>query len=156
MLDEKAWFADSALIHPKGVLWGWGQDSTCRPVKFFIPNLLMFLWPLLYLWTDLHSCWNRKEPLTKLGAWNVTLRVPFTETKRLSTTPEKQPLAIISLCFKLYTRHNQSDKYCSSGNRQTQTHSWAMQTEKRNSSFERTRLHWSSGRMLYTQWCLVM
>jgi len=88
-VGEKAWLAVSALINPKGVLSGWGQDSvqasqapphqTCSS---------MSLWTLL----------EQEGVIPKLNV--EALRIPFTGTKGPSPTPEKQPH------IKLYTWHN--------------------------------------------------
>ncbi|KAI4876774.1 hypothetical protein NFI96_008143 [Prochilodus magdalenae] len=48
MLDEKAWLSVSALIHPKGVLSGGGQDSVqASPVPPHQTRSSMSLWSLL-------------------------------------------------------------------------------------------------------------
>lgn len=44
MFDEKAWLSASALIHPKGVLFGYRQDrnpcSTVRLMPIFLHTLI--------------------------------------------------------------------------------------------------------------------
>lgn len=57
-------------------------------------------------------------------------RVPFTETKGLSPTPEEQPYTIILPSPNLILAIMESDKYCSPGSCQTQTCPLACQMAK--------------------------
>ena len=85
MLDGKAWLSVSALIHPKGVLSGWGQDSVqASQVHPHQTLSSMSLWTLLCALVHSH-----------VGTGRV--RVPFTGTKGPSPAPEKQPHTIIPL-----------------------------------------------------------
>ena len=81
--------------------------------------------------------------LSKISWYAEAFRVPFTGTKGPSTAPEKQPHTIILPPPNFTLGTIQSDKYCSPGNRQTQTRPSDCQMEKRDSSLQRTRLHCS-------------
>jgi len=71
---QKAWLAVSALIHPKGVLSGLGQDSV--QVSQVLPHQTrssMSLWTLLCALGHSHVGIERGHPQTvstKMGAWN--------------------------------------------------------------------------------------
>ncbi|CAI9619175.1 unnamed protein product, partial [Staurois parvus] len=71
------------------------------------------------------------------------LRVPFTGTKGPSPTPEKQPHTIIPPPPNFTLGTMQSGKYHSPCNFQTQTRPLDWQTEKRDSSFQKTRIYCS-------------
>ena len=126
-----------------------GQSSSSTP------NLLIHVFMDLALCTGAQSCWNRKRPspncshkvgsmkLSKMSWYAEALRVPFTGTKGPSPTPEKQPHTIIPPPPNFTLGTMQSGKYRSPGNRQTQIRPLDCQTEKRDSSLQRTRLHCS-------------
>ncbi len=71
-VGEKAWLAVSALIHPKGVLSGWGQDSV--QASQLLPHQTrssMSLWTLICALVRSHVGTGRGHPQTvptKLGA----------------------------------------------------------------------------------------
>ena len=136
----------SALIHPKGVLSGWGQDSVqASPVLPHQTGSSMSVWTLLCA----QSCWNRKGPspncfhkagsmkLSKVSCYAEAFRVPFTRTKGPSPAPEKQPHSIIPPPPNFTLGTMQSDKYRSPGNHQTQTHSSDCPMKKHDSSLQR-------------------
>jgi len=146
MLDEKTWLAVSALIHPKGVPLGCGQDS---PVKFFHTKLAH---PCLYgLWCAvmLEQEGVGSMKLSKISWYAEAFRVPFTGTQGPSPAPEKQPHTIILPPPNFTLGTMQSNKYCSPGNRQTQTRPSDCQMEKRDWSLQRTTLK-PSGGVLFT------
>lgn len=99
------------------------------------------------------TCWNRMGPspncylkvrrmkLSKKSLYAETLRVSFTETKGLGPAPKEQPYTKIPHHPNFILVSVQSGKYRSSGNRQT--HPSDCQTENRDSSLLRTRLHCS-------------
>lgn len=75
LLDEKAWLANSALIHPKGVLSWVEVRILCRPVKFFDTKLAYpcLYGPLLFALVGGRVGTGRGHPqsvLTKLRAWS--------------------------------------------------------------------------------------
>ena len=74
MLDGKAWLSVSALIHPKGVLLGWGQDSVqASQVHPHQTLSSTSLWTLLCALVHSHAGTGRGHPQTvptKLGACN--------------------------------------------------------------------------------------
>ena len=116
------WLLVSALIHPKGVLLGWGQDSV-QASKVHPHQTLssMSLWTLLCALLHSHVGTGRGHPQnvpTKLGAWNcpislgmlkhseflsLELRLSTSGAKPSSwkTTPHLNPPST-----KLYTWHN--------------------------------------------------
>jgi len=126
-----------------------GQSSSSTP------NSLIHVFMDLALCTGAQSCWNRKGPspncshkvgsmkLSKMSWYAEALRVPFTGTKGPSPTPEKQPHTKIPPPPNFTLDTMQSGKYRSPGNSQTQTRPSDCQTEKRDSSLQRTRLHCS-------------
>lgn len=89
-----------------------------------------------------------------------TLRVPFTETKRVSPTPEKHSLTITPPSTKLHlSQCNQTNTivpfYWQLPNsnpspRPPLTLPSDCQTEKRDLSSQRSHLHCSSGGLFYT------
>uniref|UniRef100_A0AAR2JQE6 Uncharacterized protein n=1 Tax=Pygocentrus nattereri TaxID=42514 RepID=A0AAR2JQE6_PYGNA len=81
--------------------------------------------------------------LSKISWFAEALRVPFTGTKGLSPTPEKQPHIIIPPTPNFTLGTMQSVSYRSPGNHQTQTHTSDFHTEKPDSSLQRTCLHCS-------------
>ena len=74
MLDGKTWLSVSALIHLKGVLSGWGQDSVqSSQVHPHQALSSMSLWTLFCELVHSHVGTGRGHPQTvpaKLGAWN--------------------------------------------------------------------------------------
>ncbi|MEQ2179887.1 hypothetical protein GOODEAATRI_029871 [Goodea atripinnis] len=107
------------------------------------------------LCTVAHLCWNRKGTsktvstkawrmkLSKMFWYAKALRAPSIGNKRLNPTPEKQPNTIILPPPNFTLDTVQPGKCCSSGNCQTQTHSLDFQTERHDSSLQRTCLHCS-------------
>ena len=86
----------------------------------------------------------RRHDSTRHMSWCAeAFRVPFTGTKGSSLAPEKQPHTIIPPLPNFTLGTMQSDKHCSPGNRQTQTHPSDCQMEKRDSSLQRTHIHCS-------------
>ena len=73
-VGQKAWLTVSALIHPKGVLSGWGQDSVqASQVLPHQTGSSMSLWTSLCALVRSHVGTGRVHPQTvstKLGAWN--------------------------------------------------------------------------------------
>ena len=163
MLDRKAWLSASTLIHLKGVLLGWGQDSVqASQVHPHQTLSWMSLWmTLLCALVHSHVGTERGYPQTvptDLGAWNhVTvqhllvcwsIQSSFHWNYGPSPAPEKQPHTIIPGPPNFTLGTMQSDcstvsKYCSPGNLQTQTSPSDCQMEKHNLSLQRTCLHCS-------------
>ena len=110
----------------------------------------MSLWTLLCALVGSHVGTGRGHPqtvgsmkLSKISWYAEAFRVPFTGTKGPSPAPEEQPHTIIPPPPNFTLGTMQSGKYCSSGNRQTQTLSSDCQKKKRDSSLQKTRLHCS-------------
>ena len=149
MLDMDGGLSVSALIHRRGVevrtLWS--------PVPPHQAHSFMSSWTLLC--ARLRSCLNRKGPspncspnvgimkLSKLSWYAEALSVPFTGTTGPNTTPAKQPYYIIPQPQNV-TLGTVVRQVRSPGNLQTQTRPSDCQTEKRDSSLQRTHLHCSS------------
>ena len=129
----KAWLSVSVLIHPKGVLSGWDQDSVQASQGHPHQTLSsMSLRTLLYALVHSHVGTGRSHPQTvpiKLGAWNCP-----TSLGMLKTTPHHKNVTLGTM---------QSDMSRSPSNRQSQTRPSDCQMEKRDSSLQRTRLHCS-------------
>ena len=111
--DEKAWLAVSALIHPKGILLGWHQDSV--QASQVPPHQIRSSIMDLALCTSAQSFWDRKETAsTKLGACNCrkSLGIPkhsdflSLELRGQAKLLKKKPHIIIPPSTKLYTWHN--------------------------------------------------
>uniref|UniRef100_A0A667ZQH7 TSPO associated protein 1 n=1 Tax=Myripristis murdjan TaxID=586833 RepID=A0A667ZQH7_9TELE len=157
MLVEKAWLSVSALIHPKGVLSGSGQDSVqASQVHPHQTLSSMSLWTLLCALVHSHvgrgrgpapNCSHKvgSMELSKMFWYPEAFKVPFTGTKGPSPAPEKQPHTIIPPPPNFTVGTMQSEMYRSPGNLQTQTRPSDCQMEKRDSSLQRTRLHCSRG-----------
>jgi len=152
MLEEKACYAVSNS--PQRCSVGLKSGLCASQSSSSTPNLLIHVFMDLAVCTGAQSCWNRKGPspncfhevgsmkLSKISWYAEAFRIPFTRTKGPSPAPEKQPPAITTTpIFTLGTI--QSDKYCSPGNHQTQTHPSDCQMEKRDLSLQRMRLHCS-------------
>ena len=74
MLDGKAWLSVSALIHPKGVLSGWGQDSVqASQVHPHQTLSSMSLWTLLCALVHSHVGTGRGHPKTVPSSWKTAL-----------------------------------------------------------------------------------
>jgi len=113
--DVGDWLVAFALIHPKGVLSGWGQDSV--QVSQVLPHQTrssMWAHDLCTVMLEQEGAIPKLFP-QKLGAWNCpkslgmlkhSVRVNFTGTKGPSPAPEKQPYPIIPASTKLYTWHS--------------------------------------------------
>lgn len=100
MLDEQVWLTVSPLIHTKGMLLGWGQDSVGQSSSF-TPNWLIHVFMDLAFCTGAQSCWSRREAsqnshkcgsmkLSKMCWYAEAFRVPFTGIKVPSPTAEKR------------------------------------------------------------------
>lgn len=100
MLSQKACLLLSALIHPKGVLSGWGQD--CRPVKFINSH------------AGRRGQWEHGIVPNVLYA--EAFRFPITGTNEPIPTPEKQPHTITPFPANFTIGAMQVDKYHSPGN----------------------------------------
>ena len=95
MLDEKAWLTVSTLIHPKGVLSGWGQDSVqASQVLQQQTRSSMSLWTLLCVLLCSRVGTGRGHPQTVstlLGTWNCPKSLGMLK----HSVPKKQPHTII-------------------------------------------------------------
>lgn len=146
-LVEKAWLSVWALVHPKGVLSGSGQDCAGRSSSS-TPDSAIHVFMDLALCTDAQSCWKRKGPipncshkvgsmgLSKMFSYPKAFKVPFTGSRGPSWTPEK-PHTIMITCTKFHTWYKTVQMYRSPGNLKPQTSPLGCQVEKRNSSLQR-------------------
>lgn len=135
------------------------QNAKLQVIPSHLSQLGVCLWefftllPEAHLWSQrmipVGTGWGRPQTVTsKLGVWNcpkslcmLKRSVSFTETKGLGPAPKEQPYTIIPHHPNFMLVSVQSGKYRSSGNRQT--HPSDCQTENRDSSLLRTRLHCS-------------
>ena len=106
MLDGKAWLLVSTLIHPKGVLLGWGLDSVqASQVRPHQTLSSMSLWTLLCALVCSHVGTGRGHPhkvwsmeLPNLSLYAETFKVPFTRAKG----PSQQPHTTVPLHQSLH------------------------------------------------------
>lgn len=136
------------------------QNAKLQVIPSHLSQLGVCLWGIFhtssrsaFVKSENDTCWNRMGPspncylkvrrmkLSKKSLYAETLRVSFTETKGLGPAPKEQPYTKIPHHPNFILVSVQSGKYRSSGNRQT--HPSDCQTENRDSSLLRTRLHCS-------------
>lgn len=113
-----------ALIYPKSVLYGWGQDSV-QASQVYPHSSTTFICALVHSHAERgrlqHQCSHivGSRKLSKMSCNADAFGAPFTGERTLKNNPyNPRPQKLQVLC----TMH--SDKYCYPNNRQSQTHLW--------------------------------